>query len=47
MIHTNKMILVPHEIVGDDESVTKYLSNLDEEMLSIINDKTLPIDEKF
>ena len=47
MIHTNKMILVPHEIVGDDEALTKYMSNLDEEMFKIVNDRTLPIDEKI
>lgn len=47
MNHANKMILVPHDIVGDDEGKTKYMSNLDEEMFKILNDMSLPIDEKL
>lgn len=46
MNFTNKMILVPHEIVGENEGVTRHLSNLDKEMSKILNDDSLPIDEK-
>ena len=45
-MHTNKMILVPHEIVGENKSVSKYLSNFDCGMLKILEDK-IPIDEKI
>jgi len=41
------MILVPHEIVGENESVTKYLSDLDKEMAKIANDDSIPIDVKI
>lgn len=44
MIHANKMILVPH---GKDETSTKYMSNLDHEMLKILKDKSLPADVKL
>jgi len=46
MIDTNKMILVPHEIVAENESVAKYMSDLDKEMLTIANDNSIPIDAK-
>lgn len=46
MMHANKMILVPHEALGENESATKYISTLDEDMMKILNDKKLPIDAK-
>lgn len=45
-MHANKMILVPHEIMGDETS-QKYISALDQGMLSILNDKTIPMDAKI
>ena len=47
MDHTNKMILVPHELFGKDESLTKHMSNLDSAMLKVTNDESLPIDAKI
>jgi len=40
------MIIVPHEIVAENESVAKYMSDLDKEMLTIANDNSIPIDAK-
>jgi len=47
MIRTNKMILLPHEIVGENEGMTKYMSDLDGEMLNIANNDSIPIDAKL
>src|SRR5437867_3263049 len=48
MMHSNKMILVPHEMVGDpDTPTTKLMSVLDNEMLKILQDATLADDVKI
>ena len=39
-------ILVPHELMGKKENITRYLTNLDREMLTILKDDSLPIDVK-
>ena len=41
-----KTIIVPRRLLGADEGVKKYISNLDHEMMSIMKNSTLPLDEK-
>ena len=36
------MLLVPHELVGENESISKYLTHLDREMLAILKNESLP-----
>lgn len=47
MMHANKMILVPHEMIGENESSSKHLYDLDNEMLKILKDKNMPEDIKM
>jgi hypothetical protein len=48
MMHTSKMVLVPHELVQQNEDpADKILSNLDENMQHILNDRTIPSDKKL
>lgn len=46
-MHTNKMILVPHEIVGENESTKQFISNMDREMMKILQDKSIADDAKM
>ena len=41
-----KTIIVQRRLLGADEGVKKYISNLDHEMMSIMKNSTLPLDEK-
>jgi hypothetical protein len=47
MMHANKMLLIPHEIVGDSESTKQLISNLDKEMMKILQDTHMADDEKM
>jgi hypothetical protein len=47
MMHANKMLLVPHETVGESESTKQLISNLDKEMMKILQDTHMADDEKM
>jgi hypothetical protein len=41
------MILLPHDVMGRDDSVGPVLSALDREISKILQDKSLPTDNKL
>ncbi len=47
MIHSNKMILIPHNNVKEQESSDTLLSNLDQEMIKILYNKNISEDLKM
>lgn len=47
MLHSNKMILIPHTTAEEQQSSDRLLSNLDQEMMKILENKNISEDIKM